>query len=85
VAPDGGSLRIEVWDNGPGFPPGFTANGDSAGYGLRNIAERLRGYYGAAASLAWGRNKGMTRVALSIPCLDGGRSGNPQEPPSFQD
>ncbi len=85
VAPDGGSLRIEVWNNGPGFPPGFTANGDSAGYGLRNIAERLKGYYGAAASLAWDRDQRMTRVALSIPRRDSGRAGNPPEPPGAED
>ena len=81
VAPRDGTLRIEVWDNGPGFPPGFTANGDAAGHGLRNIAERLKGYYGAAASLAWGRDQGMTRVTLTVPRRDGGRAGDAPEPP----
>ena len=51
-----GRLWIEVFDNGPGFPLDFALAGSAAvqpGYGLRNIAERLRGYYGESAQLGW--------------------------------
>jgi signal transduction histidine kinase len=67
AALDGANLRVEVWDNGPGFPPGFSLGDDSSGHGLRNIAERLKGYCGAAASLVWERHREMTRVVLVIP------------------
>jgi LytS/YehU family sensor histidine kinase len=65
---DGGNLRVEVVDNGPGFPCGFSLGGDAAGHGLRNIADRLRGYYGNTAELKWERREGNTRVTLLIPC-----------------
>ncbi len=64
---EGANLRVEVWDNGPGFPPGFSLGDDSLGHGLRNITERLKGYCGAAASLVWERHLEMTRVVLVIP------------------
>jgi len=67
---DGPNLRVEVVDNGPGFPPGFCLGDDSPGYGLRNIAERLKGYYGNTAELKWERNAGHTRVTLLIPRPD---------------
>jgi signal transduction histidine kinase len=59
-------LRVEVCDNGPGFPPGM-ALADSDGHGLRNVAQRLQGYYGAAARLWWENGPDGTRVFLSIP------------------
>jgi LytS/YehU family sensor histidine kinase len=67
-------LCIEVSDNGPGFPTGFTlaqtANGQGAArHGLRNILERLRGYYGEAAKLQWDCDQNGTRVFLEIPLL----------------
>jgi LytS/YehU family sensor histidine kinase len=68
AALDGRNLLVDVMDNGPGFPPGFSLGDDSSGHGLRNIAERLKGYYGAGASLTWERSRGMTRVVLVIPC-----------------
>jgi signal transduction histidine kinase len=68
AALDGGKLRVEVVDNGPGFPCGFSLGDDTAGYGLRNIADRLRGYYGNTAELNWERRDGNTRVTLLIPC-----------------
>ena len=67
---DGPNLRVEVVDNGPGFPPGFCLGDDSPGYGMRNIAERLRGYYGNTAELKWESRAGHTRVTLLIPCAD---------------
>jgi Histidine kinase len=63
---DGPALRLEVYDNGPGFPAGFSLC-NSAGHGLRNVAERLRGYYGEAAELSWNSDAGMTRVWLRLP------------------
>jgi signal transduction histidine kinase len=46
VTADG--LRVEVEDNGPGF-----AADAPQGHGLRNVADRLQGYYGGAARLTW--------------------------------
>src|SRR5207253_6601870 len=60
-----GVLRVEVFDDGPGFPPGF-AHSDS-GHGLSNVAERLAGYYGNDAKLTWENGCDRTRVSLSIP------------------
>ena len=60
------AATIEVSDNGPGFPPDFDLAG-SAGYGLRNIAERLKGYYGDSAQLSWERVSNSTRVLLRVP------------------
>jgi LytS/YehU family sensor histidine kinase len=59
-------LRVEVYDNGPGFPTGFSlANSD--GHGLRNVAERLHGYYGGVAQLRWESSPGSTRVWFTTP------------------
>jgi LytS/YehU family sensor histidine kinase len=60
-------LHLEVTDNGPGFPAAFSLR-DAPGYGLRNVAERLKGYYGDAAQLRWESEAGMTRVWLRLPC-----------------
>ena len=38
---------------GPGFPPGFSLAAPGNGHGLRNIAERLSGYYGDSARISW--------------------------------
>jgi two-component system LytT family sensor kinase len=62
-------LTIEVTDNGPGFPPGPRplAPGPSSGpHALANVADRLSGYYGSSASLAWTNDSGA-RVSLRIP------------------
>jgi hypothetical protein len=70
VAFEGDALAIEVVDSGPGFPPGFSLDGTSNGHGLRNVAERLRGYYGDRASVVWesgGESGPRTRVAFRIP------------------
>jgi two-component sensor histidine kinase/uncharacterized membrane protein YuzA (DUF378 family) len=69
-------LRIEVSNNGPGFPPGFTLN-TAGGHGLRNVAERIAGYYGEAAHLSWNTESGLTRVSLNIPCAIAARAGPP--------
>ena len=69
-----GELRIEVSDNGSGFPPGFTLH-TGGGHGLRNVAERIQGYYGGAAQLGWSTAGGLTRVWLTIPCAAAAASG----------
>ena len=62
----GDRLRVEVADNGPGFQEG---EAKSSGYGLRNIRERLRGYFGKEAGLAVQRDdpRQMTLVSLTLP------------------
>jgi signal transduction histidine kinase len=62
----GSMASIEVCDDGPGFPPGFSLAA-SAGHGLRNVAERLKGYYGDSAKLCWESGSSSTRVLLTIP------------------
>lgn len=62
-----GTLRVEVLDSGPGFAEDFALDADSEGHGLRNVAERIEGYYGAAAMLTWLREDGRTCVALCLP------------------
>lgn len=62
-----GVLVVEVFDSGPGFPAGFSLETSAEGRGLRNVADRLRGYYGDAARLTWESGPGATRVALSLP------------------
>jgi signal transduction histidine kinase len=57
-----GLLRVEVEDNGPGF-----AAGAPQGHGLRNVAERLQGYYGGAARLVWENLAEGARVCVEIP------------------
>ncbi len=65
-------LCIEVLDNGPGFPRGFSLaepldGHTSSGHGLRNIIERLKGYYGSAAQLDWENTENGARVILKMP------------------
>ena len=67
----GGTLHVEVRDNGPGFRAGALAPGRSrnGGYGLRNVRERLQGHFGEAAALKIERDAelGMTVVSLEMP------------------
>jgi signal transduction histidine kinase len=60
-------ISIEVSDTGPGFPPLFELDAAGESHGLRNIAERLRGYYGDSARLSWESGGGRTRVMLQLP------------------
>jgi sensor histidine kinase YesM len=64
---EGGCLSVEVSDNGPGFPAGFSLDDPGEGHGLRNVTERLRVCYGDAARLCWECGRSGTRVALTIP------------------
>jgi len=64
-------LRIEVRDNGPGFEESAPRlfHGPVDGHGLRNVRDRLRGYFGDAARLGIGRDgtPGMTVVSVEMP------------------
>jgi signal transduction histidine kinase len=63
---DGSMVSIEVSDNGPGFPCGFSLAA-STGHGLRNVAERIQGYFGDSARLSWESGSNSTRVLLQVP------------------
>jgi signal transduction histidine kinase len=83
TAIEGDLVSIEVFDSGPGFPPGFALNQKGGGHGLRNVMERLRGYYGDAAQLWWESGPNRTRVVLTLPQIalcgaDGGDAGDPR-------
>ena len=62
-------LRIEVRDSGPGFTETATKAENGGGYGLRNIRDRLRGYFGEKATIDIGRDKecDMTLVCIEMP------------------
>lgn len=60
-------LRIEVTDNGPGFPDAFTP---TEGHGLGNIAARLNGYYGEQATLQWEKVAVGCMVSFEVPLHD---------------
>ena len=67
---EGDRLRIQVADNGPGFRDDQPAAPTSdSGYGLKNIRERLRGYFGDRAELVLGRDEArrMTVAAIIMP------------------
>ncbi len=70
ASPADDGLRICVADNGPGFgdrKPAVQADGSS--YGLKNIRERLRGYYGDRAALTLERDdeQELTVAAILLP------------------
>ncbi|MEE4360224.1 MAG: histidine kinase [Pseudomonadales bacterium] len=51
AAVEGDRLVMEVADDGPGLPEGFSLEGDARGVGLRNTRDRLRQVYGDAHEL----------------------------------
>ena len=67
------TLRIDVLDNGPGFQLDDTlvsqADGRHGGYGLKNVRQRLQGYFGDAGKLEVSRDEptGRTRVSICMP------------------
>ena len=68
---NGGGLRVEVVDNGPGF-----RTGASDGHGLRNVSERLAGYYGGYARLGWENLDEGARVWIELPATREARCGS---------
>lgn len=73
-----GTLRIVVEDDGKGFPPGALSGkrtGESGGYGLYSIAERIKAWNG---SLEIGRRPGGgSYLVLSVPSGEGCESPDP--------
>lgn len=70
----GDRLRVQVIDNGPGF--GNEEPSDhrgSGGYGLKNIRQRLAGYFAENASLTVERSgsDSLTTVSIEIPVDQG--------------
>ena len=61
-------VRIEVSDNGPGFQKAAIPEPGpyGSGYGLRNVQERLRGYFGDSARLMIGKDEAGVRTLVSI-------------------
>jgi hypothetical protein len=67
-----GKLRVEVFDNGPGFPKNFSMG--ETGHGLRNVSDRLSGYYGPTARLYWSNGREGNRVCVEVPVNGDARS-----------
>lgn len=63
----GQRMNIRIIDNGLGFPANFRLEDDRAGHGLRNVAQRLRGYYGEAGNLRWQNSAMGTVVTIEMP------------------
>ena len=61
----GERLEIELYNDGPALPPGFTGVG--AGIGLRNTRARLEMLYGTAADLRLADVPGGVSARVSLP------------------
>ncbi len=62
---DGERLEVELYNDGPSLPPGFTGVG--AGIGLRNTRARLEMLYGAAAELRLQDAPGGVTARVRLP------------------
>ena len=60
---DGGDLRLQVCDTGPGFP----AAGVREGIGLTNTRERLTQLYGAGRRVSWSQRTPGACVEITVP------------------
>ncbi len=69
-----GLVEIEVADNGPGVASPADQERKRGGYGLKNIASRLEGYYKGEATLNLARDevRGLTVARLSLPASGNG-------------
>jgi signal transduction histidine kinase len=62
-----GNLALEVRDDGPGLPPGWTLE-NGVGVGLDNVRQRLRAHYGDAFELSLARPEtGGVSVRILLP------------------
>ena len=80
-------LQVVVVDNGPGFTDeddaGLQKRTGQSGYGLRNVRERLHGYFGDRATLVAERDQDrrVTRVSITMPLAPVGHvvsAGDPE-------
>ena len=80
-------LQVVVVDNGPGFTDeddaGLQKRTGQSGYGLRNVRERLHGYFGDRATLVAERDQDrrVTRVSITMPLAPVGQvvsAGDPE-------
>lgn len=60
-----GPLRVEIWDSGPGKKNVSITNG--GGIGLANLRDRLKNYYGDAASLELRSHDGGMLAVVTVP------------------
>ncbi len=62
-------LALRISDNGPGFtePIAELLGCDSKGYGLKNVNERIKIYYGEEFGLTAFEKGGMTTIEIKIP------------------
>ena len=70
AARDNGRLRLEVRDNGPGFPafdPGFAGTAPAEGHGLALLRSRLAMSFGDGARLLVDGRPGDTSVTIELP------------------
>lgn len=68
----GDALHIVIEDNGAGLkqPENSSHNRHTGGYGIRNVRERISGYFGESYGITLReREEGGTRVEIMLPLL----------------
>jgi two-component system sensor histidine kinase YesM len=72
IRPEEGFLRIAVEDNGVGLrsDPDRQAKRKTGGYGIRNVRERIKAYFGHPYGVVLSnREEGGTRVLITLPLM----------------
>ncbi|WP_342566444.1 sensor histidine kinase [Paenibacillus sp. FSL R7-0345] len=75
----GDKLQIRIEDNGSGLkqPEEKPQNRHTGGYGIRNVRERIDGYFGAGYGIVLeDRKEGGSRVRITLPLLTEPPGGN---------